>query len=257
MIQITKIESATATAPNLILIPGGPGLSSLTLRSLDILARSFNLHYVDFPGTNGNPYLEDKGFNELTSELINKISEVDGKKFVLGHSYGGFFAAEILLKEKCDGIICISTPFSEEALLSANDNYEKYATPELKNAEELWGKEQSDLNFAKWLSEYGELYFVSSEGKNLILNDKVSAKFFNSNREEAASFELMLSKLSLISKMKLFITGEEDKLLNADFLEQDAKWGKFDFENIKNASHFVMFDQPEMVASYIEERILF
>jgi pimeloyl-ACP methyl ester carboxylesterase len=257
MVQITKIGSTTAHAPHLILIPGGPGLSSHTLRSLDILARSFNLHYVDFPGTNGNPYLGDKGFNELTSELIKKISEIDGKKFVLGHSYGGFFAAEVLLKEKCDGIICISTPFSEEALLSANDNYEKYATPELKKAEELWGKKQDDLNFAKWLSEYGELYFANPEGKELILNDRVSANFFNSNREEINNFELMLSKLSLISKMKLFIIGEEDKLLNAKFLEQDAKWGKFDFKSIENASHFVMFDQPDMVATYIEERILF
>ena len=57
--------------------------------------------------------------------------------------------------------------------------------------------------------------------------------------------------------MKLFIIGEEDKLLNAKFLEQDAKWGKFDFKSIENASHFVMFDQPDMVATYIEERILF
>ena len=100
MIQFTKLQSQKLNSPNLILVPGGPGLSSLTLRSLDILTRSFNLYYVDFPGTNGNPYLGDKKFNELSEELANQISKIDGFKFVLGHSYGGFFAADILIKKK-------------------------------------------------------------------------------------------------------------------------------------------------------------
>lgn len=140
--------------------------------------------------------------------------------------------------------------------MSANSNYEKYATKELKVAEVEWGKKQDDKNFSKWLSEYGELYFTNPSGKDLILNDKVSAQFFMANREEATHFEIMLSKLAKNSKTKLFIAGEEDKLLTTQLLEQDARWGKFNFIKIKDASHFVMFDQPEMVALYIEKIIL-
>ncbi len=255
MIQLTKVISGNDSNPNLFLIPGGPGLSSMTLRSLDILSRSFNLFYVDFPGTNENAYTGDRKFEELSDELGKLITEIDGKNFVFGHSFGGFFAADILIKNKCDGIICVSTPFSEEALMSANENYEKFATKELKVAEAEWGKKQNDKNFARWLSEYGELYFTNTNGKELILNDKVSAQFFMDNREEASHFEIMLSKMANISKKKIFIAGSEDKLLTSEFLEQDAKWGKFNFVKIKDASHFVMFDQPGKVAEYIEEKI--
>ena len=167
------------------------------------------------------------------------------------------FSQQIFLsKKKCDGIVCISTPFSEEALLSANDNYEKNSTPELKLAENEWSQKLDARTFAKWLSEYGELYFINPNGKDLILNDKVSAQFFNANRGETVNFELMLSKLSKSSMKKLFIAGVEDKLLTTNYLEQDSKWGKFNFVKIKDASHFVMLDQPEMVAQNIESSFL-
>lgn len=256
MIKITKVESDISNAPNLILVPGGPGLSSNTLRSLDLLKRSFNLHFVDFPGTNDNPYTGKKTFEELSKRLFEQVKNISGVRFVLGHSFGGFFAADCLIKNSCDGIVCVSTPFSEEVLLNANDNYEKYSTSALKEAEEVWGNKLDDKSFACWLSEYGELYFLNKTGKDLILNDKVSAQFFLDNREETAHFESMLSKLSTSSAKKIFIVGEEDKLLATELLEQDSKWGKFDFVTVKNASHFVMFDQPELVSRYIEERIL-
>lgn len=78
MIQLTNVASTIENNPNLFLISGGPGLSTMTLRSLDILSRSFNLFYIDFPGTNGNPYLRDKKFEELSDELGNLISKIDG-----------------------------------------------------------------------------------------------------------------------------------------------------------------------------------
>lgn len=256
MIKITKIPSSKSNAPTLFLIPGGPGLSSLTLRSLDILSRSFNLSYVDFHGTNGNPYTSKKTFEELSSELNQEIQNVSGVKFVLGHSYGGFFAAKVFLAGIADALICVATPFSKNTLSNAGNNYLSHMTEALSEAETQWSKSQDDKSFAKWVSEYGNLYFRNPEGKALLLNDKVSAQFFLDNRSDAQSLEYLLTSLAQKNGKKIFISGNDDKLLISENLNNDAGLGKFEFYEIQDASHFVTFDQAESVASLIEKKLL-
>lgn len=252
MIKITKVLSIKKDAPTLVLIPGGPGLSSLTLRSMDILNREFNLFYADFPGVNGTPYSTDKSFEEIAEALKVEILKIDGPKFILGHSFGGFFAANLSLNMKVDGVICVSTPFSQKSLESAAENYTANMSQALSDAESEWEKQQDDKSLAKWFSEYGKLYFVRSEGKEMLLKDKVSSRFFLANRSDAANIEPMLSLLKKDSTNKLFIAGKQDVMLPEAILKMDADLGGFDFISINNASHFVTFDQPESVASLIE-----
>lgn len=256
MIKLTRVPSNATTAPTIFLIPGGPGLSSLTLRSLDILSPSFNLLYVDFHGTNGNPYTGKKTFEELSSKLNKEIRSVSGKKFVLGHSYGGLFAAKAFVDGFADGLICVATPFSKNTLLNAGDNYRAHMTEALAKAESQWNESQDDKSFSKWVSEYGSLYFKKPEGKSLLLNDKVSAQFFLDNRSDISSIGSMLELIKKSKLPKIFIAGKEDKLLRSDVLKNDAIDGKFEFFEIEDASHFVNFDQPEKVAGLIENAIM-
>lgn len=256
MIKLTSVLSAKANVPTIFLIPGGPGLSSLTLRSLDILSRSFNLLYVDFHGTNGIPYTGKKTFEELSSELNKKIQNVTGAKFVLGHSYGGFFAGKAFVEGVVDGVVCVATPFSGNTLSMASENYRVHMTDSLAKAESQWNENQDDKSFAEWLSEYGSLYFKNPEGKSLLLNDKVSAQLFKDNRSEAQFIESLLALLANSNGKKIFISGGDDKLLMSENLKKDSDLGKFDFNEVENASHFVTFDQPELVASLIEEKLL-
>lgn len=252
MIKLTKVSTENIKAPTLVLIPGGPGLSSLTLRSMDILSRSFNLLYVDFPGVNGNPYIKDRSFDELSHALQMELQKVNGPLYVLGHSYGGFFAANLSLKMKLDGIICVATPFSEKSLVAAGGNFNANKSQALTDAEVEWSEQQDDKSFAKWTSEYGELYFTNPDGKYLLLNDKVSAKFFLANRSDARQKESMLSLLKENNMKKLFIAGGKDIMLPIEILREDASRGGFDFKSVNNASHFVTFDQAEIVAGQIE-----
>lgn len=256
MIKLTSVRSDKVDAPTMFLIPGGPGLSSLTLRSLDILSRSFTLLYVDFHGTNGNPYTGKKTFEELSSELNKKIQSVTGEKFVLGHSYGGFFAGNAFVEGIVDGLVCVATPFSKQTLSKTGENYRAHMTDALVKAESLWNENQDDKAFAVWLSEYDSLYFKNPEGKSLLLNDKTSAQFFKDNRSDAESFESLLTLLAQSHGKKVFISGDDDKLLMSENLKKDSDLGKFDFYEIENASHFVTFDQPERVASLIEKKLL-
>lgn len=261
MIKITRIDSNNPANHILFLIPGGPGLSSLTLRSLDNLSTSFNLIYVDFPGCNDNPYVKDHSFNELSSgliEVMNVVKKNGSKVFVLGHSFGGFFAAEIALKTKVEAIICIATPFSSKSLHNANDNYENYKSMSpskaLEVAEGEWLERQDDKSLAKWFSEYGTMYFKNEQGRELILKDKVSAKFFIHNRADAVIGENLLSKICDLNIKKVFIAGTEDGLLDLEILKEDAVRGKFEFHAIPNASHFVMVDEGQEVVKKVQWR---
>lgn len=263
IIKTTYINSQNPNLPSLILIPGGPGLSSLTLRSLDSLSSSFNLIYVDFPGCNDNPYIKDHSFDELSSgliEVVNVAKKNDNQVFVLGHSFGGFFAADIALKTKVEAIICIATPFSSKSLHNANDNYENYKSMSpskaLAVAEGEWLERQDDKSLAKWFSEYGALYFKNEKAKEikreLILKDKVSAKFFIHNRADAVIGESLLTRLRDLNIKKFFIAGTEDGLLDLEILKEDAVRGKFEFHTTQSASHFVMVDDAGAVLKKIE-----
>ncbi len=256
MIQLTKLKSEVESAPKLIIISGGPGLSTLTLRDLDLLKRSFELVYVDIQGTNGSSYTGKKSFNEIASALAEIISKESGTKFALGHSFGGFLAAELLIQESVSGLVCISTPFTKATLNCANENYNFHKTAALIEAELDWVKKQDDSSFAKWLSEYGDLYFKSPRRKKIILNDKVSANFFKDNRSDVLGKQSMLEALKQIERKKIFIAGKDDKLLPVAVLRNDALLGKFDFSEIEDTSHFATIDQPEKIARLIELKLL-
>jgi pimeloyl-ACP methyl ester carboxylesterase len=256
MIKLTRVHSEKDNAPKLFVIPGGPGLSSNTLRDLDLLKRSFELVYIDIQGTNGSAYTGKKTFSEIGSSLAEIVSNESGQKFSLGHSFGGFWASDLLIRGLVSGLVCISTPFTRGSLSAVNDNYNLLKTAALTQAENEWSKNQDDSSFAKWLSEFGLLYFKSPKGKEIILNDKVSSKFFKDNRSDAMDMEPMLSSLSRIEGTKIFISGKEDRLLPVDLLQNDARIGNFDFYQIEEASHFVTIDQPVMASKIIETKLM-
>ncbi|GAB4416276.1 MAG: hypothetical protein OHK0056_24450 [Bacteriovoracaceae bacterium] len=257
MIKLTRVASEISNAPKVFILSGGPGISSLTLRNLDLLKRSFELIYLDMQGTNDSLYEGKKTFSELCILIGDTIKKEVGEKYILGHSYGGFLAAGIFQKNTlASGLICIATPFSKESLTIANDTYNSNKTPSLSDAENTWGEKQDDLSFAKWLSEYGALYFKNHKAKELLLNDKVSARFFKDNRSDITNEVFPLEHLEKIKLPKIFIAGKEDKLLLSEVLKNDALAGGFNFFEVEDASHFVTVDQPEKVAGLIEKHLL-
>ncbi len=62
----------------------------------------------------------------------------------------------------------------------------------------------------------------------------------------------MLSLLKENKPKKLFIAGEKDIMRPIEILREDESRGGFDFKSVNNASHFVTFDQAEIVAGLIE-----
>lgn len=257
MIKLITVQTDASHEATLFIIAGGPGLSSQTLRSLDLLKNSFRLIYLDFGGTGESHYAGKQSYDEIVSHFVKTIEQNKSKRnFILGHSFDGVLAASVFLHSKIDGLICLSSPFTKESLLNANENYNKHMTSELKFAEAEWSKNQDEASFANWLSNYGKIYFCNPDGKNLILNDKVSSKYFKDNRSDASNKEHLLSSLKETGKKKIFICGKEDKLISPEIYKKDAELGGFEFYEVDNASHFVSFDQPEKIKQIIEQSLI-
>ena len=258
MIKKTIIACASSTdAPNLILIPGGPGLSSHSIRGFDLLSKSFNLHYIDFPGANGQPYERDYLFEEISEVLKEYVERLSGNAFVLGHSYGGLLAVDVALKTDVSGIVCVATPFTAHAMDLAVTNYNDLKSDRLNSAESAWGANPTDKTLAAWLSEYGPLYFSKETidaGRELLAKDPVSSKFFRSNQPDTRRVGgILFTKVGSTKTRRLFIAGSDDRLIPSDQVEIDAKSAGFEFVAVPSASHFVMLDQPESVARLVEE----
>lgn len=252
MIRLTNIAGPKG-APTIVIIPGGPGLSSKTLRSLDLLERSFNLAYVDFPGCNGVPY-EERTFESLSAELLEAVSRIGGSVVVLGHSFGGFYAAHLALDLSASGLICVSTPFSSGSFRSVKERYSAAKTPALQKAQEAFNAHPTNQNFAHWLAEYGELYFAPetmASGRELLLHDPCSAQAFLNIEGAGKTMEPLLDRLTHWSGPKLFLA-ETLGMISTESLCDDARRGGFEFVAVDRASHFVTFDQPEEVARLIE-----
>lgn len=258
MIKLTQIQSDLKTNKYVVIIPGGPGLSSLTLRSLDLLKRSLNLVYVDFHGTNDIPYQSDATFDELVFSLEKTLSlnfDSESEIFLVGHSFGGLFAAALAKLPLVKALFFLGVPFSTETVSFVNDCYAKNMNSTLSKAEKLFDEKGDDQSFKEWLAEYGEMYFLKPEGRGLLLNDKVSAKFFLANSSDIKRGDDLLSQISSVDKLKVAIAGKQDKLIPSRAIQSDAVKGNFKFVEVDNASHFMTFDQAEKVASLIENNI--
>jgi len=253
--KVTKVSCTSKPNASLVLIPGGPGLSSLTLRSLDVLSRSFDLYYIDFPGLNGVRFDHKRSFESLSRMLYDEIEAINGPVISVGHSFGGFFAARAAIDLGLAGLVSLSAPFSAAALKAGSANYTSHENPGLKAAKDAWNESPSKETFNRWLSLYGELYFAPKNvaaGGDLLKNEPSSFEFFLANRNDTNQFEKVLWELSGWTGKKLFMAGMVDQMLNVDLLFDDVLKAKAIFQPIPDASHFLSFDQPEVVAKLIE-----
>jgi len=84
--------------PVICFLPGGPGLSSQTLRSMELLKRSFDLAFIDPPGTGSSPGTPAANFNEVVDSLNVAIKNLNREIILVGHSYGGIYAGALALR---------------------------------------------------------------------------------------------------------------------------------------------------------------
>jgi pimeloyl-ACP methyl ester carboxylesterase len=174
-----------------------------------------------------------------------------------GHSFGGILAGDMALRS--DGVkalICMATPFSNRAWKGVGDQYNRNATPALDRASELFEREPNDTTFRNWIANYGVLYFAPTNvgrGKEMLLNCQTNLRAFEDSGAEASQKEYVLKNLNKLSIPRLFIAGKVDQLVTVESARAEAEVGGFDFVEIENAGHFMMFDEPLKTANVIKK----
>ena len=126
-IDISHAKMNNDNFNNILLIPGGPGLSSSTLKVFDKLSDNFNLHYFDTQGTGETSFNPNLDIDDIMKAIAEKTSHLENL-IVLGHSFGGLIAAQLVNLPNVIEIVCIATPLSEDAFSKVGENYQKNMT---------------------------------------------------------------------------------------------------------------------------------
>ena len=265
--RITLVKSVSRDAelqPVICFIPGGPGLSSDTLRSMDILSRSFDLAYVDLPGTGGLERVASPTFENVAESVEEELSGLNRRLVLCGHSFGALLAAEIASKKRLSicALVAIAAPFSKQAYTVACRQYETFMTPRLTAAQEHWKSESNAESLADYLAAYGVLYFSPStvdRGVEMLRRDRVSPETFRNLLPVLSAPEIgydLASTMRASRIPKYMLAGELDLMLPPDALVAEASDLGCVFRLVLGAGHFITFDQPEAVAGIIEEYFL-
>ena len=257
MIRLTHVpakDSSQRKQP-IVMIPGGPGLSSRTLAPLTALNARHDLYMVDLPGVDGVPFLPGVTFNGLCEEIAQEIAAISGNVVLLGHSFGGFFATRMALQNpSVSGLICLSVPFGKATLTRSSENYNRGMSPALQQAVAAWSAKPSRETFNQWFAACGPLYFAQAEnGARVLGTDPSGFELYQALRKDADTMEPLLSELAEWNGKSLFLAGEDDPLFMHPLLEEEAKRAKGIFHAVERAKHFLFHDQPETVVRLIED----
>lgn len=252
-----KLIKDNQAKKNLVCVPGGPGLSPISFELMAEFITAANIYYYYPSGTDGKPVNEQAlDYGSQLKELESQVNSLENV-VLLGHSFGGIVATDLVIRnsDSFSGLICMASPFSKEVFKAASVAFAEVQNAESEKINESFQKDPTDESYKKWFSHYAALYFKEGNneaGKQMILSDSACAKSYLAARSESAQKEFLLDDIKKLTISKLFIMGSDDSLLKKELLSQDAMNGKFRMQTIKNAGHFVHFDQPNEVANVID-----
>ncbi len=259
MATIKLIKQSNSTK-NIVFVPGGPGLGPISFIPVTEFINGVNIYHY-YPSGTDEQENGDQDFSYATQlrELKAEIEKIKNP-IIIGHSFGGVIATNLVIQSPSmvHSLICIAAPFSSKVFEAASDIFTKFQNQESNLVNERFKNDPTNKNYKDWFSFYGDLYFTKTNvdfGKKMILEDLACANSYLAARSESATKESLLAEIKKVQKNKLFILGSEDKLLPSAILMKEAEAGNFKTNTIKDAGHFVHFDQPQNVADVISEFI--
>lgn len=251
---------AAAFRPILVLIPGGPGLSSESLGSIDELLKAFDVARMDPPGTGGLPDSELYTFPDMLESMTDALIALERPLVFMGHSFGSIYAAQLCFRPQLNvtGLVAVAPMISTNSIQGALQAFPAHASTDSKAAERAFGEAPTNENFTQWLTTLAPVYFINEQraaGIARLQADKVSAKAFAQLFPYVLSTEhpRLLPRLKYLEAPKLLIAGESDLICPGRQLQEDAAAIGASFEIIPGASHFVTFEQPAAFAKIIEK----
>ncbi len=240
---------------NLVFIPGGPGLSSISFSPLEELKKSFGLYLFDPMGTTTS-LKATPTYEALLSELKDSISEIENI-ILCGHSFGGIQAIDLASQElpNIKGVIAIGSPVSSHAFEIIGKNFDVELNEDQKRLADLLANDPTDEIYKEWMIAYKDFYFnpkTSDIGVEAIRQDSLCVRSYKEAINESTTKEEKLISLKYKDIFKLYISGAEEKILPPDSAKHEAALGGFDLEIINNGGHFVHYECPQETMDIIK-----
>ncbi len=251
-LKIRYLESGKGNRRHILFIHG---LGSSADRWLDIpsvLSANFHTVALDLPGfgESDKPATVDytiENFRETIVEFINKVVINDGKTSIVGHSLGGYIAAEVAIENKnmverlvlidSSGMLKKPTPLLEEYLKVAINPT----------------KDKVRKVFEQMVADPTRIPSKLVEGFISRINLPNAKYAFKSTLENSANKQIGLGRLKLIEDIPtLIIWGSEDKVIPPEhsrlFKEGIAN---SHIEIIPDAGHAPFAEKPDQVCEIL------
>ena len=241
---------------NLVFIPGGPGLSSVSFNQLMPLNKNFSLFYFDPMGTT-TELKQIPNYGNLLEELKNAIKNLDNV-VLCGHSFGGIQAIDIL-SENLNNImklIVIGSPVSESAVAALRENFKIGIAKRHNIISDKLANRPTDEIYKEWFYIYRDFYFNpkrSDELISIITEDTVCVKNYSEAIAESFQKSAKLNEVKNINIPKLFIAGNLDRVMPVESAKHDANKGGFKLKIVEDAGHFVHYECPKSTIRIINE----
>lgn len=249
-------RSKSISLPVICFVPGGPGLSSETLRSMDFLKRTFDLAFIDPPGSGAARGSPAANFNEVIDSLRQSIKKLNRPVILVGHSYGGIYvgALALIADFPLKGVVFVDTVLIPEGWDVVERQYAQFAGEDYQKAKQAFKDAPSEETFKNQMVQSSFMFFQPDyieSGRQLISRDRMgwrSAMAIESDPSETMEFAKNLKVLQI---PKITIAGEFDRILPADFLKKQAAEVNSKFFLV-HSGHFPTFENPEEVARIFE-----
>jgi pimeloyl-ACP methyl ester carboxylesterase len=240
---------------NLVFIPGGPGLSSISFEKLIPLKEKYSLFFLDPMGTT-TELNDNHGYEILLDEVKDAIKDL-ANVVLCAHSFGGIQAIDITANnyQNIKGLIVIGSPVSSSAFASLGERFEKGITDKHIEISKKLENQPTDEIYKEWFYIYRNFYFHPDHADQCIAtitDDSVCVKSYSEAIAESATKEDRLHKLRSVDIPKLFITGEDDLVMPPESAKDEAALGGFNLKIINNAGHFSHYEQPQQIIETID-----
>lgn len=247
--------SLPASKLSIALIPGGPGLTTATLSEFFEMDLGAEVIAIE-----PDPSSEDVCYEAQLRHAREQVQSLNGEIVLCGHSAGGILATDLALsmKAKIGGLIVMAAPFSKDAWDAVNSGYTSLLTPELKDAETTFSVEPSDISLQNWFANYGEIYFAKENvesGRQMLLQSPHSHKLYAGATHAMSEKAGLLRDAAALNIPKLFIAGDQDRLVPPSSALKEVAQGLFELQIIAGAGHFMSFDEPKKVETVIRNFI--
>lgn len=262
-VRLTRFSGSSPEAPQrpiIVLIPGGPGLSSHTLGPAGEIQKHFDVVLIDPPGTAGLGDPELHTFEDTVGSIAGELAKISRPLVVSGHSFGGFYAAQLCFDPNLNvvGFVAQSTVLTPNSVYAAMAAFEKGKTEAVANAEKNFGAAPTNENLIDWLVALTPVYFSESfrsSGPAFLRAERPSAKAYAQVMPYIVGTELprLTPRLRFLDVKKILVHGDCDPICPTAVMESDALAIGAVHQIIPGAGHFIGFENPAAVADVFFE----